>query len=48
MTVALERASPSDREWIQSIQEQAFSVADEADRRTAMALAHDMLAKGVN
>ncbi|MCR9134810.1 MAG: sel1 repeat family protein [Alphaproteobacteria bacterium] len=48
MTVALERAPTSDREWIRSIQEQAFSVAGEADRRTAMALAENMLTKGSN
>jgi hypothetical protein len=48
MTVALERAKVSDRDWIRTIQEQAFSVADEADRRTAMALAEDMLTKGSN
>lgn len=48
MTVALERAPTSDREWIRSIQEQAFSVAGEADRRTAMALAENMLNKGSN
>ncbi|MEM6464077.1 MAG: tetratricopeptide repeat protein [Pseudomonadota bacterium] len=43
MTVALERADISDRPWISSIQEKAFSIADEADRRTAIALAQDML-----
>ena len=48
MTVALERAAIGDRGWIREIQEQAFSIADEADRRTAIALAEDMLAKGKN
>ena len=48
MTVALERASVANREWIGVIQEKAFSIADEAERRTAMALARDMLEKGGN
>lgn len=48
MTVALERANVSDRVWIRPIQEQAFSIADETDRRTAIALAQDMLTKGKN
>ncbi len=48
MTVALERAKAHERGWIQTIQEQAFSVADEADRRTAMSLAQNMLSKGAN
>lgn len=48
MTVALERANAVDRVWIAPLQEQAFSVADEADRRTAMSMAEDMLAKGKN
>ncbi|MCP4317509.1 MAG: sel1 repeat family protein [Hyphomicrobiales bacterium] len=48
MTVALERANISDRMWIRTIQEQAFSIADEADRRTAISLAQDMLTKGKN
>ena len=30
------------------MQERAFSLAGEADRRTAIALAQDMLAKGLN
>jgi hypothetical protein len=30
------------------MQEEAFSLADEADRRTAIALAQDMLSKGTN
>lgn len=48
MTVALERAPTADRGWIRNMQEQAFSIADEADRRTAIALADDMLTKGKN
>lgn len=46
MTVALVRAGPGERQWIVSMQEEAFSLANEADRRTAVALAEDMLAKG--
>lgn len=39
MTAALDTCEPRDRDWLQSMQEQAFSVASEADRRNAMALA---------
>jgi TPR repeat protein len=46
MTAALEHASKQDRAWIGDIQEQAFSIADEADRRTAMVLAEDIIKTG--
>lgn len=46
MTVALHRANSGDVPWIRDMQERAFAVAAEADRRTAIALAEDMLAKG--
>jgi TPR repeat protein len=46
MTAALERANPIDRAWIQTMQEEAFALAGEADRRTAIALAQDILTKG--
>ncbi|WP_139789112.1 tetratricopeptide repeat protein [Pseudaminobacter manganicus] len=46
MTAALDRANPVDQSWIRSMQEEAFAVAPEADRRTAIALADDMLTKG--
>lgn len=46
MTAALERANPIDRVWIRSMQEEAFSLAGESDRRTAIALAEDILTKG--
>lgn len=46
MTAALERASPGDQPWIRGMQEEAFSLAGEADRRTAIALAQDILTKG--
>jgi len=46
MTAALERASPSDKIWIRGMQEEAFALAPESDRRTAIALAEDILTKG--
>jgi TPR repeat protein len=46
MTAALERAAPVDQVWIRGMQEEAFSLAGESDRRTAIALAADMLRKG--
>lgn len=46
MTAALERAAPADKGWIRSMQEEAFAIAPESDRRTAIALAEDILVKG--
>ncbi|TIT76438.1 MAG: sel1 repeat family protein, partial [Mesorhizobium sp.] len=34
--------------WIRSMQEEAFAAAGEADRRTAISLADDILTKGNN
>ena len=48
MTAALERAQPNDKIWIRDMQEEAFALAGEADRRTAIALAQDFLAPGSN
>ena len=48
MTAALEHASPADRGWISSMQEEAFSVADEADRRAAIAMAQQMVGKAAS
>jgi TPR repeat protein len=48
MTAALERASPADQPWIRGMQEEAFAAAGEADRRTAISLADDILTKGTN
>ncbi|RRI02366.1 sel1 repeat family protein [Mesorhizobium tamadayense] len=48
MTAALERAPPTDQPWIRSMQEEAFAAAGEADRRTAISLADDILTKGNN
>jgi len=46
MTTALERSPVSDKAWIQALQERAFSLAGEADRRTAVALAQDIAGQG--
>lgn len=46
MTAALERAPAADKSWIRGMQEEAFALAGEADRRTAIALAQDMLVGG--
>ncbi|WOC17217.1 hypothetical protein MP213Fo_27240 [Pseudochrobactrum sp. MP213Fo] len=39
LTVAFDRCSEQDCEWIRTMQEQAFSVAGEAERRNAVAIA---------
>lgn len=36
MTAALERATPTDRIWIRTMQEEAFAVSDEEQRREAI------------
>ena len=46
LTAALQRSEPQDRAWISAMQEQAFALAGEADRRTAMALADEMIRNG--
>jgi TPR repeat protein len=43
MTAALHRAPPSDQAWIRNMQEEAFALSGEADRRTAIALAEDII-----
>lgn len=43
MTAALERAKPTDLPWIRSMQEEAFALSAESDRRTAIKLAQDIL-----
>ncbi|TPK73097.1 sel1 repeat family protein [Mesorhizobium sp. B2-3-3] len=48
MTAALERAPAADQPWIRGMQEEAFAAAGEADRRTAISLADDILTKGNN
>jgi len=47
MTAALERASPADQSWIRNMQEEAFAVVEEKDRRTAITMAQDILANGM-
>ncbi|WP_078708492.1 tetratricopeptide repeat protein [Consotaella salsifontis] len=37
LTSALAKAQPADQEWIRPLQEEAFALADETDRRTALA-----------
>lgn len=39
MTAALDHCNPKDCYWMQELQEQAFSIANEDDRRVAVALA---------
>ncbi len=46
MTAALERAAPGDRSWIRGMQEEAFALSAESDRRTAIGLSQDILATG--
>lgn len=43
MTAALERAKPSDLPWIRPMQEEAFALSAESDRRSAISLAQDIL-----
>ncbi len=47
MTTALERAGPADIGWIRKMQEQAFALAGESDRRTAIALAESYRTGGM-
>lgn len=42
MTAALNNCQPRDREWLQQMQEQAFSLVNEDERRTALALSADI------
>ena len=42
MTAALDRCIAKDCGWMEQLQEQAFSVADEKDRRGAVALSHQL------
>jgi TPR repeat protein len=46
MTAALSHADASDRPWIRSMQEEAFALSGESDRRTAIALADTMWSSG--
>jgi uncharacterized protein len=42
MTAALDKCKPKECQWMEDLQEQAFSVATEDDRRMAVALAHQL------
>jgi TPR repeat protein len=42
MTAALDKCKPKDCPWMEALQEQAFSVATEDDRRTAVSLARQL------
>lgn len=42
MTAALDRCNPSECPWVQDLQEQAFAVAGEGDRRDAITLAQSI------
>jgi TPR repeat protein len=46
MTAALDTCEPRDRDWLQSMQEQAFSIASEDDRRNAIALSANIRKNG--
>lgn len=46
MTAALDICSPRDRKWLQDMQEQAFSLASEKDRREAIELSANIRLKG--
>lgn len=42
MTAAMRKARPSERKWIRTMHEKAFASADEAERRTAIALSEEL------
>jgi len=42
MTAALDKCSPKECKWMEDLQEQAFSVANENDRRVAVSMAHQL------
>ena len=45
MTVALERAPDSDRDWIRPLQEEAFAVTDDSARQAAIERADSLLSQ---
>lgn len=47
LTIARSHATTADDDWIRDMQEQAFSVAPEADRRQAVRLAQEWIAKNI-
>lgn len=42
MTAALDKCKPKDCSWMEDLQEQAFSIANEDDRRVAVSMAHQL------
>ena len=46
MTAALDRCNPKECPWMQDLQEQAFAVASEDDRRSAVTLASNITRSG--
>ncbi|MGO4436918.1 exopolysaccharide production regulator ExoR [Rhizobium sp. RAF56] len=42
MTAALDKCAPKECKWMEDLQEQAFSVANENDRRVAVSMAHQL------
>ncbi|WP_102830628.1 tetratricopeptide repeat protein [Bartonella bovis] len=46
LTAAYEKANVEDQNWIRPMQERAFAICNEFERRTAMSLAIDILEKG--
>ena len=46
MTAALAHCAPDDRSWIRNMQEEAFALSGESDRRTAIALADTIWTTG--
>ncbi|WP_074381237.1 tetratricopeptide repeat protein [Bartonella doshiae] len=43
LTAAYEKANEKDRDWIRLLQERAFAICDESERRSAMSLVIDIL-----
>jgi len=46
LTAAMERAAVGEQEWIRPLQERAFALCSEAERRTAISLVADIMAHG--
>jgi len=48
MTMAYERASPQDQPWIAQMQERAFAIVGEMERRTAISMANDLVIQSIS
>jgi len=48
MTMAYERASVHDQPWIAQMQERAFAIVGEMERRTAMSIANDLVIQNIS